>query len=1059
MTAQHDMASPHRLVLASAGSGKTFALTNAYLSRLLDGEAPSSLLATTFTKVAAGEVLERVLARLSGAVLDRDALAELRAHTRDDLTEVECERALERIMASLHRLFVQTIDSYISGVLRAYSFDLGLVPGWAMLSEDEDLHVRTRAADRTLRAYEPGELCSVLVSLHADGLRAQAHSAIEHLATRGYNAWLTARGRAEPWRAIPPAGRALTQDQLRDATRALAEFKAPENKNKDRTPDSRWVSALRQLSQHIESADWDEVVSQGLVKAVLDDKDAFSRKPIPDEFRELLKPIVAHAAYQLTSRHAKRNLAAYELLKNYDHHYRAIKDELGAMTYDDPPRLLLAAIDRLDLDHLYYRLDAAVRHLYLDEYQDTSLTQFQLLEPLLDELLSQSRDGRSVFCVGDIKQSLYGWRGAESELLPAMATRWPSFVPSSLDTSWRSSPIVLDAVNAVFSSLNGNLACHGSEAIRAAADAWQHSFTPHTAAHATMPGTVRLRTPSEDADNSADDDEHAVLIQAARSVQGILQAAPGASVGVLVRSGKHIPVLLSLLRRLGVDASERRGNPLTDTPAAAAVISALTVIQHSQDSAALAHVRSTPLARELDLHAGAEDEFRETVTRWRQEIAERGLSAVLENWAERASPHTDARGMVRLSQLIALADVHSGGTLEEFLRVARTRKIDESQDARVRVMTVHASKGLEFDAVVLPLLGSSTWRVQHDEFIVGRDGVFGDVRAISLYASQLLQRLWPEMKELCDVQLRRTATEQLCGLYVAMTRARHQLEMIVPVDSAGREKDATPKTWSARPAHVIRQALAPECPASPAQTLFESTSPDPWAPSRAGSSADAPELPDVELRVQSESATVDPPPVQTVFAEELISPPAATALERGELVHACFEQIEWLDDGAPDPATWRRIAAGAGCSNELADEAGTIMRRATESPSVAALFHQQATLERSEGADRVCAHRETPFDLPADAGIPAGRGRVDRLHVFESDGAPVAAEIIDFKTDRLPEQDPATLGAAAERHRAQLERYASAVARMLGLPVERVACWVVLTDAAEAVALDRRSAD
>src|SRR6185436_16602214 len=166
------------------------------------------------------------------------------------------------------------------------------------------------------------------------------------------------------------------------------------------------------------------------------------------------------------------------------------KFSLGWLRFDDVPRLLRDATRRLD--DLYYRLDGRIDHLLLDEFQDTSLDQFDILRPIMEELVSQGDEhqSRSVLCVGDVKQSLYSWRGAEPELLPALSLVWPQLEPDELHENFRSSPFILDVVNTVFKSVAENAALR--ESGRAAAERFGAGFVAHVAHQAKLPGEVRL---------------------------------------------------------------------------------------------------------------------------------------------------------------------------------------------------------------------------------------------------------------------------------------------------------------------------------------------------------------------------------------------------------------------------------------------------------------------------------------------------------------------------------------------------------------------------------------
>ncbi len=106
----------------------------------------------------------------------------------------------------------------------------------------------------------------------------------------------------------------------------------------------------------------------------------------------------------------------------------------------------------VDLGSLSFRLDARIDHLLLDEFQDTSPQQWRVIQPWA-ERVTAGADGTSFFCVGDVKQAIYGWRGGIAEIFDAIDRQLPGLTPQSLNTSFRSSPPVIDAVNHIFTHL------------------------------------------------------------------------------------------------------------------------------------------------------------------------------------------------------------------------------------------------------------------------------------------------------------------------------------------------------------------------------------------------------------------------------------------------------------------------------------------------------------------------------------------------------------------------------------------------------------------------------
>jgi len=1068
VSATHTIESPHRLVRASAGSGKTFQLTNTLLRLLLAGEDPSELLATTFTRAAAGEILHRTLSRLSAAALEKKALEELQRHVDADLTHDACAAALERVVGSLHRLSVLTIDAFFSRLSSSFSLELGLAPGWRMLDEEEDARLRALAVDRALRSADEAATIELLRDLQGDEIRTHAHQAVMHVVDRAYAAYLETRGDEAVWSAVQPVGARLGEDAIAAAIEAVATLHPPLTKSG--TPDKRWRKALDKAARQAREGDWASLVSGGLAAKILAGELEYYKAEMPDEYPGAFAPLIEHARCELTADHARRTLAMFRLLEQFDAAYRVMKRDAGGLTFDDPPRLLHETATTGDLEHLYFRLDAHLRHVLLDEFQDTSMSQFRLIEPILDEMLSQAEGGRSVFCVGDAKQSLYAWREAEPTLLPALARRWPTLLEEPLAESWRSSPAVLEAVNAMFSHVAANPAMQADRGALAAAEAWDERFDRHAAAaqKRSLTGAARLIVgdePSSD-EPDADDIRRATLNAAAQRVDALRARAPGASIAVLVRRGADLRIVLAMLRKKGVDATEQRGNPLVDTPSVAAAASMLRLIDHPGHTAAKFHVARTPLGPVVGLDRDTPDaQVRRIASRLRRRMGERGCAPVLAEWHEATIGSMDARGSARFEQLLDLADAFDAsgaGGPADLAEILETRRIDEPGRSPVRVMTIHGSKGLEFDAVVLPLVSSQTWQVSSGGALMARDEPLGAVTRVTRYPSALLRALHEDLDDIHAAAMQRQVNEELCCLYVAATRAKRCLEMVVPADKAGRDGE-TPE-WTLRPDHVARCALAPEAPATPNATLWQTVIGDDWATDEAFHEAPRVETPapTVALSVRAPAARPGSRLAGATPSRERAggAVDAGSLLARrdprgrvvGDLVHRWFERIQWIEDGAPDEATLREEAASEGVEAGTIDRAIAAFSSGVAGAGVREALSRDAWRARHPQAEEIRVWNERPFAVrDADRLL---EGRFDRLVVGRAGGRPVCAEVLDFKTDHnARDLDEDALATYAETHRAQMAAYRRAAAGLLGLEPERVETTLVFTAAGARVRL------
>ena len=244
--------------------------------------------------------------------------------------------------------------------------------------------------------------------------------------------------------------------------------------------------------------------------------------------------LVAHARRQVLATELERTQATHRLLDAFHRQYWRLRQARGVLLFSD----LAAGIERwLDaapegaLDELYYRIDERVGHLLLDEFQDTSLAQWSVLRPIAEEIRAWGDGSRTFFCVGDPKQAIYGWRGGCADLFDQIEEDL-ALDPASgerLDESFRSSQVVLDAVNRVFGGLARGPGAWPSMPRRSSAGA------PRSASigrDVDLPGYVELVESPADGDH---------VEWAARASRATLAASmPDASIAVLVQTNDQV---------------------------------------------------------------------------------------------------------------------------------------------------------------------------------------------------------------------------------------------------------------------------------------------------------------------------------------------------------------------------------------------------------------------------------------------------------------------------------------------------------------------------------------
>ena len=506
---------------------------------------------------------------------------------------------------------------------------------------------------------------------------------------------------------------------------------------------------------------------------------------------------------------AKQTEATYALLDKFHGVYAQLKHQSGSMRFGDITRALTAS-DRLgDIDRQQFRLDTPITHLLLDEFQDTSLAQWQVLRPFAQHVTAHEgthestpvTSATSFFCVGDTKQAIYAWRGGRSEIFEALPHELHNLAEQLLTESHRSSQPVIDSVNRLFSDMTRH---QNLERFADPVSAWCQRFPHHTTARHELPGYVELCAAPDAGDGEAAEDVK--LAYAAARVEQLVGQAPGCSVGVLTRRNATVKQLIYELRRRHVSASEEGGNPLTDSTAVHVILSLLRLADHPGDTIARFHVARSPLAVHLDYSDHADDARTVAVaSEVRTALLHAGYGRAIQAWVELLASSCDQRDASRLQQLVEVAYGYEPmATLRttDFLRYVELERVADPTAADVRVMTVHQAKGLQFDIVVLPDL-DALFTGQSDAFVVGQPSPTEPINCVCLYRKESIQKLLPaELQRLFEEETRQSIEEALCVLYVAVTRTIHGLYMIVK-PSTKSEKNL-PKSA----AGLVRAALS-----------------------------------------------------------------------------------------------------------------------------------------------------------------------------------------------------------------------------------------------------------
>jgi ATP-dependent helicase/nuclease subunit A len=1083
-------------VEANAGTGKTKVLTDRVTRLLLDGVKPERILCLTFTKAAAAEMRNRLASRLGRWALATDHVLDDEINQLVDRLPAPAERVVARrlfarVLDAPGGINILTIHAFCQVLLKRFPLEAGVAPGFEVLDEADAQALLRQAQDAQLEALaRPDAPTDLTDALAAVANRISITEYAELMARLlGERSWLlghigdeTGLRRLHAWLAKEMGcDRGDTADSLlsdacldaafdagglRAAARALAKGSKPDAVRGGLIAD--WLACDNRPALFAAYAGA-FFTAKGEILARLATKAAVAAMPgIEDVLRTEAERLAAVVDRVNGAALVERTLALLRLGLDVAHRYTAAKRRRAALDYDDlivATRRLLESAD--SAAWVLYKLDGGIDHVLVDEAQDTNPDQWEVVRRLTEEFFTgQSAVDRSrtVFAVGDTKQSIFGFQRADPRKLEQMREWFAErsriaqhgFVPVELNVSFRSTPAVLDAVDWVFGQRE------------AARGVTQPGLLRHLPSRKDEPGRVELwplvsaaegkvdTTDIEGSHSFSQPHERLARLIAAHA-KGLIGKERRARKGELLHPGhfmvlvrrrnEFVNALVRALKREGIEvAGVDRLNlgqelaiqdllalarfvllPQDDLNLACLLKSPLIGLDEEQ-LFTLAWKRSGHLWRALRGKA-AEPAFGDAYRRLAAWLKRADYVTPFDFFAEALGPeHGRQRLLERLGreaadpidELLARALQYQrveGGSLQGFLRWFEAgggeikRDLDQNRRQEVRILTVHASKGLQAPIVYLP----DTTRVPRDSerLLAHADG---EARLWLPRAddANAAARAWREQAR------ERALEEQNRLLYVAMTRAEDRLYVGGWIGARKPDRHC----WYERIEAGLRASSDTAIARIPPRGRAVARSFDFTALlAEDGWTGDGYELVNqghVEVPEQAElplettarlepwmrepaPAEPEPPaplaPSRPLPDEALSSPrafsPLATApsrrWQRGQLMHELLRHLPAIGVGERAEAARRFLAQPVhGLTQEEIAAWAAEALAVTEAPEHAALFGERSRAE---------------VPLIGTVRMPRGSftvsGQVDRLAVTAQE-----VLIVDYKTNRPPPQSP-----------------------------------------------------
>lgn len=791
---------------ASAGSGKTHTLTREYLLMLFreyhkrrEHFMPHSrILAVTFTKKATAEMKERILKalyELATTPTTSNFYDDLIKAFQTDTTTLQeqARRLLIGILTDYSHFSVSTIDGFFQQVIRTFAIDLELSTSYELALDGKE--VMQQAVDdlfRRIRSDKESKTIEWITEFAQqnieDNRRWNPHDSISQF-----------------------AGELLKEQLIRKMSQLQAFFSDKEALGNYKATLEQIIKTTQEQIQHIQQQAQTYIRStEGLKKNAIS---AFNTKPkdliekglgktflgvindpntlytkssttkaqqqdILSLYNQHLQPLYEKLAYifehQLTDYHTAnailQNLYTIGLLQDISEQVDETNRQIGRIPISQINTLLHEVIDGQETPFIYERMGQHLHHFMIDEFQDTSALQWENFRPLINETESQGNDN---LIVGDVKQSIYRWRNSDWRLLEGVHTQFSRCQTPPMDTNWRSAEVLINENEKlmlkysqwVSDTLQQN--AWEDQPTKDIAHIYNHDAIHQKAAH-ELPGVFQLAF----YEGKEEEVIQQTLVNVVKQIEQLKNEGFQLSqIALLVRRGADAELLANYLIEQGLPVQSAEGMRIQSHPAVQLLVALLTIHEQPDNEVAKAIKQDLcpPITDEQqqEIDIATQLPLYEQVQQYIQilHLAEQsGALPYLTAFQDQIYQFTQKR----------VADV--GAFLEYWENKKSKATIPSSPvvDA-IRILTIHSSKGLEFDVVMLPLLN---WDLQRHF----RNDILWCTPQHAPFNQMPLVAISPSKKTLQthfrDDYIQETISQYIDNLnltYVAFTRPKYRL--------------------------------------------------------------------------------------------------------------------------------------------------------------------------------------------------------------------------------------------------------------------------------------------
>lgn len=778
---------------ASAGTGKTFQLAMRVAGMLLTGAAPRDILCLTFTKKATAEMKERIIKFINSFAegsadkseyefitpLMKKYAEKLNEPFDDNFIKEKALTARDNLFSHFSELNIKTIDAFNNTILRIFPFEAGFRPDFDVQSDEETAQIKRTAFYQLISEVLTDNKWKQILDTIYPVLGVQTVSLISTL--QKYAEYV-----ADNILKLENAvNNTLKLDDIINMISSAVNLQKEipdlcQKFKKTFDYDSLKVNQMKAVDK-LDYKDIQDISDIPFFKNILDEAPNFKKYEFSQKQYTLRDKIFNKLQeYWLLYGNILTSLAL-NLGKSLNEKMDILKKEQNILTYSDISNavyyMLATDSSKIDKDYLYFRLDGRINHLLIDEFQDTSISQWLTLKPLAEEAmagLGQHDKVGSFFYVGDPKQNIYRFRGGSSSLFRMLLKEYKDkLLSKTLDTNYRSGKNIVDIVNKIsnkiYKQYGENFAIFNID---------QKAYKENGDGYVEITHNLDKESKEEDA--------YYLTYCLDKIKMCIDKGFQYKDIAILTVSNSHGKDIIDYLEDNNIPVQAETSANLTSSPVFNIIMALAEFIETDDDYAFFRFLYTSPKAAQNSImqDKGLLKHEKNKIKNMLNNIE--GLSIFdkllyLSNKLDLQSRFNSSPDYYVCFDVISKTapnETNISNFKEAVYKAASSEQaLSAVQKNAVTVMTIHKSKGLQFNVVLLPNLARDiNINARNSSLFVADNNIFGESKLCCVYSKKQYPYIaGTKAEEYMENENMLTLQDSINMLYVAMTRAEKAL--------------------------------------------------------------------------------------------------------------------------------------------------------------------------------------------------------------------------------------------------------------------------------------------